>query len=333
MASIKRVAYDTSSVMAKTKEHAQKSTSEVIRESQVTPEVNPLKEIDMADYITDNEKELMSDILSTSTVDIENDDKKYLKPIRLMSSMSSVELSNEIFKFFSSFMADVSACGLSAVTINGGMKIVCKLMFTLKPTKLKDDDKRFHNLIEIGHGKKASSDFAKQINNVSAHASGKYFKFNDATKKVLEKYISDDCFDDKMAKKINWEQHDKGLKTNLVEEQVQKVLPGNAYPQGNQSHNITAATMEYIINLDIDKILPDVVTLHVAKSEKEEKENPVMLHASVIGMNLNMPQTAFGPVFQIAIEEIDIKKDMESNARFGLGYVVSNNQFFGSNIR
>lgn len=331
MASIKRVSYDKDNVMKTAKTYARPTTAEVLKAPKV--EENQLKEIDTAEYITENEKSLMRDILNTKDVEIQNDDILLINPIRRMGTMSSIDLGNEIFKFFGSFMADVTACGLTAVTVDGVMKIMCELLFTLKPTKLDDDDKRFHNLIEIGHGKKASSEFAKQINNVSAHASGKYFKFNDATKKVLEKYIPDECFDDKITKKINWEQHDKGIKTNLVTEQVQKVLSGNPYPQGNQSHNITAATMEYKIKLDLDKILPDVVTLHELKTSKEEKENPVMLHASVIGMNLNMPQTAFGPVFQIAIEEIDIKRDMESNARFGLGYVVSNNQYFGSNIR
>lgn len=292
--------------------------------AQATTAQPEAKEIDTTEYLTDAERQRMDDIVSSPTVRIENDEKAYLMPSRKKGDILNTELSEIINSHFKSMFVDYVGCELSIVSSNARQMIQAVLVFTPKPEKLDDSDTRIHNIIEISDsGSKSKSVFGKQISQVSAHASGRYFKFNDATKKVLENYIPNSFFKDG---KVNWSSHDKGMeKTPLTIERRQQLLRGNPSPSNKVE---TAVTMEYLVVIDLDKVVNDAITLTKDKDEKRK----TILYTSV-GNIVPTIQGASGRNFFVSIEEIDIEKDRELAAASGISYVTSNNYYFGSNIR
>lgn len=292
--------------------------------AQATTAQPEAKEIDTTEYLTDAERQRMDDIVSSPIIKIDNDDKVYLEPSRRRASILNTELAKSIDSFFGGMFADYVGCELSIVASNAKQLIQAVLVFTPKQEKLDDSDSRFHNLIEIGNnGKKTKSDFASQIAQVSAHASGRFFKFNNATKRVLEKYVPNSFINSDG--KVNWSNHDKGTeKVPLTIERSQQILPGNPDPNNRL---VKAVTMEYLVIVDLDKVINDIIVLNGDTTGRK-----YVLYSSVAGVVPTI-QGASGQTFTISIEEIDVQKDREEAALFGIGYVTNNNYFFGSNIR
>lgn len=329
-----RINYDADAILSSAQEHVKVQEKKNIGEA-VVKASNPMDEIKSTDYISEEEKETMKNIIETSEtlkqkgkqIQITNEEMVILKASRCSVCIPSYELISHINKYFGSIFADYIGCEINLVPTNGTNLLQSCLVFSLNTEKLSKDDPRFHNLIEIGNnGKTGGNKIIQQAYNISAHMSGRYFKFNAATKAILEKFIPDNddyyVYKNNM-KVVEWEKHDKGIaKNNLTTERVQKLNQGNIMGQLT-----TAATMEYTIVVDLNKIVNNVVKL----SDREDKDTCIF--ASFAAIIPNTVQMATGPAFDIRLEEINIPLDKAEQSRHGMSYVMRNNYYFGSNIR
>ena len=327
MKNFERKAYDTASVLSRAIE-AVKEKSVATGTAQATTEQKP-KEVDITSYLTDAERARMEEIENSPMLMIKNKDKEYFEPSRRSIAVLNHDVITKVNAFFAGAFADYVGCEMSVVQTADAKQIIqTSLVFTPKPEKIEDDDTRFHNLIEIGNTGKnfKPNSIANQISQVSAHASGRYFKLNNATKKILERYIPDTYFEfENGVRKIDWTKYDKGTaKMPLTVERVQPILHGKVDNNGMMS----TVTMEYVVVVDINKIVNDIIKLN----DSEDEYKKTVLFCSVAGV-IPTIQSANGQSFAIRIEEVDVHKDEEESALFGLRYVTSNNYFFGSNIR
>lgn len=332
-----RINYDAEAIMKSAEAHAKTTSSTEVKETVAQVAENPLEEVNGISYIVESEAETMKNIIEQSQllkakglkIEIENPDKEVLDPTRMSICIPNYDLIGRINKYFKSIFVDYDTCEISAVPnpqVPGSFILNTLLLFSPKPEKITEDDPRFHNLIEIGNSDKAPTNpIARQASSIAARATGRHFKFNEATKQVLEKFIPDNpaYYVNKNGKMvIDWAKHDAGIaKPNLTEDRIQKLNQGNVAQVVQNT-----VTYEYVIAVDLNKIVPEIITLSESKS-------PKIIFTSYAAMIPGTIQTAYGAAFDIRIEEVDINLDKNEYARHGLGYTAQSNWAFGSNIR
>lgn len=335
----------------------------------VQPEVKEPEAIDLQKVITEEEEKLADRMVKGFEARrlAQVFEPYFIQPARRTATVTSDKIADAINSAFGNLFSDYIKCEIhflgnptEAFNSLRAMKTEaekdffkdglfdCHLVFSpnLKPSE-KD---KFHNLIEVtsddGAATKITSPLAKQVAGMNAiMASGNILKLNQATKAVLDPFISDIYRDNNG--NVVWDKLESNPNNGVVGQRNNPL--GMMNP--NNTSDMRNVTIEYLVKVSLSKVINALITLNESEDyafynipenatdeEKAKiltenvknftnriKNNKISINLGTFFPSINGSSSCDPNSFTIILEEIDCKEIQRSDAEIQRYILVKTN--------
>ena len=249
----------------------------------VQPEVKEPEPIDLQKAVTEEEEKLTTGIVKgfEAGKNMTVFEPSYVVPSRRTATITADKMREIINSAFSGIFSDYIDCevrflgnptesfsSLRAMRSEIEKDLFkdglfdCRLVFS--PNLKTAEEGKFHNLIEVtsddGAATKITSPLAKQVAGINAiMASGNILKINQATKVVLDPFVSD-IFRENNGK-IGWEKLEANPNNGVIGQRNNPL--GVVNPNNGEMRNVT---IQYTVKVSLSKVINALISLN----EKEE---------------------------------------------------------------